>query len=158
CSCGGNFAAREPDQSSPANTELASIFHLADPRAASQAIEGFYAPESFGRWTRRAFSVLLRNATVSEPALIAKLYIPENEIARLHSLSLSASVGGVDLAPETYTSPGAQVYVRRLPERALRSDSVRVDFHLDKWLAPGALDDRELGIVLTVVGLKSGTS
>jgi len=35
---------------------------------------------------------VLRNATVNEPALIAKLYIPENEIARLHSLSLSASV------------------------------------------------------------------
>ena len=87
-----------------------------------------------------------------------KLFIPDNEMAQLKSLSLSCSVNGVALPPETFTTPGGQVYARTLPAAALTGDRLQADFALDKWMPGTPQDSRNLGVVVTVVGLKSGLS
>lgn len=157
--CGGP-AVLEPDQTEPADAGFSSVFHAADPLAARQLIEGFYSPEEFGRWTKPKFSLYLRvpSATkLSQPALVVKLFIPDVEIGRLKSMTLSAAVNGVALGPETFTSAGRQVYARSIPPAALAKDPARVEFALDKWLPAGGQEGRELGIAVTFAGLTDST-
>ncbi len=151
----------DPDQSEPKDAGLSSLFHAADPQAARQMPDGFYPPEPFGRWTRPKFSIVLavpHSPPLEDPTLLVKLFIPDNEIAQLKSLTLSSSIAGVPLGSETYSAPGGQVYLRKLPPAALTGDRVRIDFSLDKWMAATPKDQRDLGIVVTVAGLKSGLS
>ena len=149
----------EPDQHEAPTRALFSILHTADPQAAGQLLEGFYPPEAFGRWAGPKFSMVLavpQSPALQDPTLQMKLFVPDNEMAQLKSLTLSASVNGVALAPATFSTPGAQVYTRGLP--AISGDRVRIDFSLDKWMAHTPQDSRDLGIVVTVAGLKSGVS
>jgi hypothetical protein len=64
------------------------------------------------------------------------------------------------LAPETLSCCLAGGGVADVPvERdELASDQARVDFTLDKWMPAGVLDSRELGMFVTVAGLKNGAS
>ena len=158
--CGGQ-AMLEPDQKESADRGLVSLFHTADPQYAGQLVDGFYTPEAFGRWTKPKFSVVLavpHTPPLEDPALVVKMFIPDNEMAQLKSMSLSASVNGVALGAEAFTTPGAQVYARSLPASAISGDRLQVNFSLDKWMPGTKQDSRDLGIVVTVVGLKSGAS
>jgi hypothetical protein len=163
--CGGQ-AMLEPDQKEAPDAGLASLFHTADPQSARQLVDGFYAPEAFGRWTKPKFSLVLavpHSPPLQDPALLVKLFVPDNEMAQVKSLSLACSVNGVALAPETFTAPGGQVYARSLPAAALSGDRLsgdrlRADFTLDKWMPGTKQDPRDLGIVVTVVALKNGVS
>jgi hypothetical protein len=160
----GSTARLSPDQTEPAQKELASIIHTADPRAGDQLISGFYDSENFGRWTKSKFSVRLRVPSappLSDPALLVKLYIPDEEMARLKSMSLSASVNGIALPPQAFTTGGVQFYVQTVPAAALQRSPAQVEFALDKWLAPGSLspsEGRELGMVVAVAGFKNTVS
>jgi len=137
---------------------LASVVHVADPRASAQLVSGFYGVEGNAwRWTAGKFSVLLRpprGAAQNGAVLQLKFSVPDPVIARLKTISLSASVGSTKLSPETYTQTGEFTYARDLPPAALASDAVKVDFMLDKSIPPGDVDQRELGIVVTSVGLE----
>jgi hypothetical protein len=157
----GRQAMMEPDQKEPADAGQFSYFQTADPQAARQLVDGFYAPENFGRWTKPKFSVMLavpHDPPLEYPALLVKLFIPDNEIAQLKSMTLSSSVNGAALAPETFTAAGGHVYARTIPATAIREGQVRADFTLDKWMPGKTQDSRDLGIVVTVVGLTNGVS
>jgi hypothetical protein len=158
--CGANRSALEPDQVGQSDSGLASIFHTADPRAAPQLLTGVYSPEAFGCWTKKAFSVALRipEQEMAQPALIAQLYIPDQEMASLKSITLSATVNGVAIEPETFVNAGTLYYVRPLPSGLLAGQTARVDFRLDKWMSAGTVEQRELGVVLVMVGIKDGPS
>jgi len=80
--------------------------------------------------------------------------VPDPIIARLKTVSLSATVGGAKLAPETYTQSGEFTYTREVPATVLGGEAVKVDFALDKSLPPGEVDQRELGVVVSSVGLE----
>ncbi|HUS06178.1 MAG TPA: hypothetical protein VMZ52_07780 [Bryobacteraceae bacterium] len=138
---------------------IASQVNVADPKAAPQLLKGFHDPEQNAwRWTKGKFSVTLRppaNAAAKGAALVVKFSIPEVLIQRLHAMTLSANVNGAAMAGETYTKPGDQVYLKDVPASALARDAVTVEFSLDKYLAPGALDQRELGIVVSSIGLEA---
>ena len=98
---------------------------------------------------------------LSDPALLVKLYIPDQEIARLKSVSLSVSVNGTALPPQSFTSGGTHIYVQPVPAVALNRSPARVDFALDRWMPPGSMnpsDDRELGLVVAVAGFKNNVS
>ena len=86
--------------------------------------------------------------------LALKFTIPDPVIDKLKSVTLSVSVGGVALPPENYSKSGEQVYSREVPAKALAGASVAVDFTLDKALPPGPADHRELGVVVTSIGLE----
>jgi len=137
---------------------LASVVATADPHIAKQLISGFYGVEQNSwRWTAGRFSVLLRpprTAAANGAVLQLKLAIPEVALSRLKGVSLSAYVNGTALAPETYTRAGQYIYSRDVPGKLLAGDVARVDFSLDKTIAPTAADQRELGVVVSLVGFQ----
>ncbi|MGC9948161.1 MAG: hypothetical protein ABSF64_17490 [Bryobacteraceae bacterium] len=137
---------------------LASVVATADPHAAAQLIGGFYGVEQNSwRWTSGRFSVLLRpprSAAAKGALLQLKFSVPDVSISKLKGVSLSASVNGTALAPESYTQAGQFTYSRDVPPNLLAGDAVRVDFSLDKTIPPGASDRRELGVVVSLVGFQ----
>ncbi len=138
---------------------LASVVHVADPRVAPQLVRGFHDVEQNSwRWTMGKFSVTLRppaGAAAKGATLQLKFSVPEIEVKKLGAMTLRANVGSLALTPETYIKPGEQTYVRDVPGSALTGDAVAVDFVLDKFLPPGELDPRELGVIATTVGFEA---
>jgi hypothetical protein len=137
---------------------LASTISTADPRSSEQLLKGFYAIEGDSwRWAQKNFSVSLsppRDAAQNGAQLILRFAIPEIIIQKLKSITLSAAITGLNLAPEKYTKDGQFTYVRDVPADRLRNDTVQIDFALDKALPPSKDDTRELGIIVTAVGLE----
>ena len=90
-----------PDQAA----RLASTVYTGDPNSEPQLLGGFYRVEEYSwRWTAQRFSVVLRppDGAAGEAAnLVVRLGIPEGVIKKLHSISLSASIGASTLSPET---------------------------------------------------------
>ena len=138
--------------------ELAGVVHMADERAASQLLSGFHTLEQNSwRWTAGRFAVLVRTqggAAEKGANLRLKFFIPDAVLAKLKVMALSATVNGMPLAPESYTQPGDFTYAREVPPAALRAETAKVEFALDKFLPPSEADQRELGVVVTSVGLE----
>jgi len=122
-------------------------------------VKGFYGVEAGAwRWTDKQFTVALRppfGAAQKGAKLTFKLTIPDVVIQNLKTISLSATVAGSALAPETYTTPGDYIYVRDLPASLMSGDTVRIDFQLDKSMRPGGGDIRELGVIAFNIGLEA---
>lgn len=139
-------------------TEAASTISMGDPQAASQLVSGFYAVEQGAwRWTKGDFSVLLgvpADAARKGAVLRVRLTAPPPLIAKLTDITLSASVNGRKLPPETYRAAGSYTYVRDVPGNLLATSPVKVDFQLDKTAPPAGEDIRELGIVVGSIGLE----
>jgi len=154
CGC-GRQAMLEPDQTEPPDAGFFSVLHTADPQAARQLTDGFYSPEEFGRWTKPKFSFLLRVPKSTEPTLVVKLFIPDEEMKQLKSMTLNASINGMALGPETFSTSGNQAYLRTVPVAALAGNPARIEFALDKWLPAGGKDGRDLGIVVTFAALRN---
>src|ERR1035441_1597155 len=136
---------------------LSSTVHMGDATAAAQLISGFHDIEGGSwRWTQKQFAVTLRppaQAARQGAVLELHLTVPEPSIEKLKSLTLTASVGGAALAPETYRKAGAYTYRRDVDASLISGGPLRIDFQLDKAIAPGASDLRELGIVVASAGL-----
>ncbi len=81
------------------------------------------------------------------------LNIPDVVVQQLGAVTLSATVGQSPLAPEKYTKAGNYVYARDVPASALVGDNVTIDFALDKAIPAGKIETRELGLIVTSVGL-----
>jgi len=148
---------RQARSSASGAPELASTVHLGDPRMADQLVSGFYQIEANAwRWSARKFVVVLRAPAGSGQlgaALAVDLTVPPVLIDKLSAVTLSAAIDGAPLAPETWTKPGEYVYRRDVPANLIRSAAVRVEFQVDKTLPPSSVDQRELGIVVSSVGL-----
>jgi len=154
CKHGGTGAG----QTGGGTGRLSSVVTMSDPHSAFQLLSGFHSVEAGAwRWTERQFAISLArplHAKQSGAALFVKLTVPPPTIQTLKSITLSATVGGAALPPETYTVPGDYIYRREVDAQALTSDPVRVDFRLDKAIPPGSVDRRELGVVVLAVGLE----
>lgn len=146
----------EPEEIS---TRLASSLKMNDPAAAQQLVKGFYGLEGGAwRWTSKQFTAALhppvgspqRGATVT-----LAISIPPVVIDKLSSVTLTASIAGTKLKSETYSKPASYTFSAEAPADLLGKDPVNVDFALDKALPPGATDTRELGIIVTAVGLET---
>jgi len=137
--------------------ELAAVIEVADPRASSQLLRGFYPIEAAGwRWTGRQFAVSLRAPLAARAAtLTLKFAVPDVVMNKLKSMTLSATVNGVALLKQTYTKPGNLVYAQEVPASALKGEALTVEFALDKAYGPSEQDRRELGLVVTTVGVES---
>ena len=84
-----------------------------------------------------------------------KFTIPQVSIEKLKSQTISASVNGTPVPPETYTQAGQFAFSRDVPASVLGGDVARVDFSLDKAVPPGTADRRELGVVATTIGFQA---
>jgi hypothetical protein len=146
---------KETEEEAP---RLASIVHTSDPKAAVQLAGGFYDVENNSwRWTQRRFTVVLRPPATSNQkgaTLKFKFAVPDVVITKLKDVTVSATVNGSALAPETYKTPGEYAYARDVAPNLLTGDSVRVEFTLDKAIAPSESDLRELGVVAQSIGLE----
>jgi tRNA (mo5U34)-methyltransferase len=118
----------------------------------AQLLEGWHAMEpGQWRWTEREFSILASAPASRRGTLRLQFVVSAPLLDSLGALTLSASANGVPLTAQTYEEPGPQVYLRALPESALAASDVRIQFRLDKALAPGPHDERELGLIVTQV-------
>ncbi|HEX5432389.1 MAG TPA: glycosyltransferase family 39 protein [Bryobacteraceae bacterium] len=134
---------------SPVN-ELASSVSMGDPRFEGQ-LTGFYKPDSDGsRWTGREFSVTLGSPTSpgNGAQFSMRLYISDVSIQKLGPLTLSASIGGHELAPAIYDRSGLYTYRRDLMPEWIGQGPIHIYCTLDKALPPSPSDSRELGIVV----------
>ena len=140
-----------------ATPHLASTFKMSDPTAAQQLTKGFYGLEGGAwRWTARRFTVVLQPPVAAAQLganLSFAISVPDVVIQKLGPVTLSASIGGTKLPPQTYSKPGGYTYAADVAPDLLKKDTVTVDFELDKSLPPGTSDQRELGIITTAVGL-----
>jgi hypothetical protein len=138
---------------------IASVVHTADPATATQLLRGFHDVEQNAwRWTRGAFSVALRppsGAAQKGATLTLRFSVPQQVLERLSSVAVSAVVEGTALPAQSYKQAGTHVYRQDVPSSALAASIARVDFSLDKSLPPGTLDQRELGIVVSSIGLEA---
>lgn len=156
CNRGAKARLGQTDEESP---RLLTTVHVADAHASAQLLSGFYAVEQNAwRWTARRFSVLLRApraAARSGAVLNLKLTVPDPVIAKLQSVTLTASIQGAALGSETWTKPGDYVFSRTVPASLLAGEAVKVSLELDKAMSPSQTDQRELGIIVSSVGLES---
>ena len=110
------------------------------------------------RWTARKFAVVLRapiGAARRGATLRFNFTLPDVVFSHFKSLTLSASVEGTPLAPETYRRPGSAVYTREISAAILSAPSIRIDFGLDNAFSPGNGDPRQLGVIAHSLGLES---
>jgi len=131
---------------------------MRDPAAASQLLKGFYKSEGSWRWTAGQFSVLLgipKGAATSGGVLKLHFTIPQVVLDKLHQQTLSASIHGKPLGPETYTTQGAQTYSRPIPAELLTGQGVEVDFTVDPVLPPSGADMRELAVIASSISLEA---
>jgi hypothetical protein len=139
------------------NPRAANTVNMADAAQASQLLSGFYGIEGErSRWTAKSFSVLLKAPPGSErngAELALKLYIPDVQIRSLGAMTLSADAGGHELPSRSFSQSDEFTYSAHVVAEALRSGFVVVNFRLDKSSAGLNGDARELGVVVTEVGL-----
>lgn len=159
CNREHKVTVRETVEESPAQAKAAPVVSMGDPKQERQLVSGFYGIEANSwRWTAKDFSVSLRPPTGSAAqgaTLDFALSVPQVAVDKLKSVTLSASINGTPLAPETYSHDGQYEYKRDVPPALLKGDAVRVDFHLNKSMPPAGGDSRELGVVARSVGLES---
>lgn len=137
---------------SPPHVENAAV-DAADPAQTPLFLSGFYDIEGKSRWTARSFSVLLRVPNGPPTTLDLDFYIPDIQIRNLGPITIRASIAGRELAPQTFLSAGPHRYSVPLAREALRAPFVTADFRLDKSSEGRYGDARDLGIVVTRVGL-----
>jgi len=152
-----NLAGYTEEETAP--PRAAAGIQVADPRAASQLVSGWWDVEDHAwRWTARKFAVVLRapiGAARRGATLRFSFTLPDVVFSHFKSVTLSASVQGKPLAPETYRRPGAALYTREIPAGLLSAPEVRIDFGLDDAFSPGNGDPRELGVIAHRLGLES---
>jgi len=152
------LGCKRKQQAVKGSAPMASTVHMGDPQVEAQLIGGFYGIEqSSWRWSGRRFSVALGpplGAAQKGATLQLRLTVPPVVIEKLTTITLSATVGGSALPPETYTKAGDYTYTREVAPALLAGESVRVDFQLDKSMPPSGADLRDLGVVVLSAGLE----
>src|SRR5258708_27595926 len=149
---------REP-ASPPRDEHSTNMIRVADSRATTRLVKGFYETDNpYWRWTGREFSVILnppKGATQNGAVLVLRYAIVEGVLESLKTMDLSIAVDGVALPRQHYNKPGQFTLRLEVPAEALRFDTVRVDFMLDKALPPAGREVRELGIIVSEVGVEA---
>jgi tRNA (mo5U34)-methyltransferase len=110
-----------------------------------ELLDGWHDSEETGwRWTAREFGVRVR-CGAGRRVLTMKLYVAEESVRRLSTITLQATANGVALAPAVFDTVGMESYVRELQSE---SGDLELRFRLDKALPSEESDDRERGIIV----------
>jgi hypothetical protein len=141
-------------------TAPASAVRMSDPATANQLISGFYgveggAGDNAWRWTGPDFALGLASPASSPHGarLLLRLYFPETQIQKLGPMTLTASVDGQPLAPETFDKSGSYDYVRDVPACLLDTNVLPVSFSLDPYSPKTETEGRDLGAVVSMAAL-----
>jgi hypothetical protein len=136
---------------------LASTIYAGDPNVAIHFAKGFFnVEENAWRWTGKEFAVDLSpplHADQKGAQLVLQMVVPDAVIKKLNSVELSASIQGFKLEPQIFTKPGQYTYKRDIPADKLQGDVARIEFAVDHTLPPTENDKRQLGIIVSEVGL-----
>src|SRR5262249_35642969 len=76
-------------------------------------------------------------------------------LSKIKTTSVSASVSGAALPPETYTQAGEFDYTRDVEGRLLPGEAVNVEVSLAKYLPAGMVEPRGLGLIVASVGFEA---
>lgn len=150
--------ASEAAVASEQAADLASALDMSDPRMATQMTQGFHSLESGSwRWVASKFGVTLSppDGTARGAQLELKFSLPASVFDKLGAVTLSATVAGKALPPETLSSAGAYTYTRDLAAGTFGPGPVTIEFSTDKALPPAGADVRELALIVTHVGLNA---
>jgi hypothetical protein len=150
----------ELPSTTPAGPPIPASIEMGNPTVVSQLVNGFHEIEDNAwRWTAKQFSVQLgvpTDAPQRGANLVLKVNLPQALLDKLGSgVTLTGYVEGSGLGAETWQNAGAYEYRRFVSMNLLHGNTVKVDFLLDKALPPGAVDRRELGVIVTAVALES---
>lgn len=130
-----------------------------DPGAGIQLLKGFHETEhNAWRWTMGNFSVTLRtpeDALKKGARLTARFSLPDAAISRIHETTLTARLQETTVGSQTYAKGGDHVFTADIPPAVLHPEATTVDFSLSKFIAAGTLDNRELGVVISLISLES---
>jgi hypothetical protein len=136
---------------------LQSAIRASNLRTEGQFAQGFHQLESGAwRWTTRTFAITLKppaGASAAGAVLKVDLTLPDTLLAKTGPITLSAQAGDQVLKPRTFDKAGAASYEADVPSAVLVGDSLRIDFSLDKFLAAGTVDQRELGVIVSAASL-----
>lgn len=136
---------------------LASVVNVADPADSAQLVRGFSNVEGDAwRWTTSKFSLVLRppeGAAQNGAKLELHFTLIDTLVKKLGPVTVSATVNGTAIGPETFSQAGDLVYSHEVPASALAADVVTVEFSTDKALEPSGLDKRELALIVKTIGL-----
>lgn len=137
---------------------MASFVRMNDASRSAQLLSGFYVTEAGAwRWTSGKFAAVLAvpvTASQNGATLTFNLTIPDVVKQHLGKVTLTASINGKVLNSTTYDAAGPAVFTADVPADLLAAPEVKVEFSLDKDLAPNSVgDSRELGVVAHSVGL-----
>jgi hypothetical protein len=129
---------------------------MGNPRFAGR-LEGFYQiEEGRWRWTQPKFAVSFYappRAATAAARLSLDIYLPDVLVQKMGKVTISASVAGHPLPPETWQKPGAVTYAREVPAAWLNPGVNRIEFAVARSFEA---DGRELGVVLTGASLEAG--
>ncbi len=81
------------------------------------------------------------------------IVVPDAIIQHSQFVELSSSVQGLKLDPQVFAKAGSYTYTRDVPPDKLQGREVRIDFAVDHTLPPANGDIRQLGIIVSQVGL-----
>lgn len=136
----------------------ASVIHMADRTVERQLLWGFHNVEgNRWRWTAREFSVLLRppqNAEKKGARLMLEFYLPQSHLDTLGPVTVFAKADGTPLEEQTFSKEGAYKYSRYIPPDLLATTILPVQFRWSRAMQPSPTEGRELGAVVTQVGLE----
>jgi hypothetical protein len=137
-----------------------SLVKMNDAAASAQLLSGFYATEAGAwRWTSGKFAALLAvppTAAQNGGTVTFAFTMPDVVIKHTGKITLSAAANGKALGSKSYDAVGPAVFTADVPKELLTTDSIRIEFALDKDLPPNSVgDSRELGVVANSVGLAS---
>lgn len=148
-----------PEPTQEGSATLVSVVNLGDPAQALQLVRGFhFIEQNSWRWTMGKFAVTLRppeGAAQKGAKLVVQLTIPHASIAKLGPVTLTARYGEQTVGSQTYEKSGQHTFETQVPAALLSRETVTFDFALDKFLSAGTLDERELGAIVSTIGLVS---
>jgi len=150
-----------PEPTDEGAISIESTVRMGDPRAAFQLVKGFHQIEQNAwRWTMGRFMVTLHppeGAVEKGAQLVVEFACPEAAFAKTGPTTLTAGLSGKPLGSATCTQPGAQTLRADVPPDALRAEAVTFDFSVSKFIQPGSLDGRELGVIARSIGIQLPT-
>jgi len=157
---GGSCKTRKPKSEVLVDDNEAIVSEVVpanDSRVTSQLASGFYELESgTWRWTMPKFAVRFRvpaGAKEKGAVLKADLVFPEVIFKSTGPIQLTATAGDKALGAQALAQVGDHSVSFPIPADVLTTETITVDFKLDKSLPPGTVDPRELGLIFIKSGL-----
>ena len=137
--------------------QLGSIVAANNPQTAAQLLRGFYDLENGAwRWTMPKFAISFRppvGAKEKGAQLKVDMVLPEVIFSKTGPIEITVSSNGKALGKQTFSQAGDAKLALAIPAELLGTEAVTLEFVLDKWLPPGPVDPRDLGMIFSSAGL-----